>query len=339
MRKQFLSIIAVLCCTVVAYGNLIDTLRVDCYGGANIRGAASIRPSGSTAGIARLQVGHRFSEKVTALLALRASTAVAAISIEEALVSFTSPSYLLSAGFLSDRLGAALLYRPHSPWNPYVETPVLLRASGFGLRGTLPISLITLQSGVMMNIRENGNAYLAISLTDKSMVALSVLGGFESYSMETQDNSFYGGVDVSYRAGHNGVHAAVRYDRYVGYDQVRNPSMVAGMAYATLVEWQAQLFRVLSISGLVSSTYQMRRFEHRYSEAALDLVWHCIPQLGIGPTLKTAWHAELVSTSPGFILNAFVWRDQCTLSLEGLGTITRGAATQYELQGSLWFAF
>jgi len=314
-----------------------DTLTAECKGVAAIYGN---KPSGAWAsedGIASIGIRHWFSDRIGADIEIKASRTVYVPGIVEGSIGWHASGFAADAGILSDRLGAARLYRPHSLENPFVEQPLLWDTWGYGFRVSPTFAGAGFQAGVTINNRESGAARLMYHQST-SHFTWTVLAGFQSYSVENQDNAIIGGYEVTGSWGWFILHSAAKYVRYTGFDSNQNPSMVPGWLTDGFIEARAVILSWLTATDLCYVNVNKKSYDHHSVFNGTEVEAAITEWMSAGADVEYLVDYR-ATIKPGVFAVVKPFRGHSEVRV-GCGLEKTGnAATTYGVTGELWFAF
>jgi hypothetical protein len=130
-------------------------------------GAATISSSRGTGGKASenglliCSLDHSVGDRLSAICAVRGGVSGLRSFIEEARIRWSPGQNEVDAGFLSQRYGFSVIYRPYSISHFLFDKPLLLDAYGFGLGYKRLFGRhIGASAGSTLGTRENGQAAL-----------------------------------------------------------------------------------------------------------------------------------------------------------------------------------
>jgi hypothetical protein len=281
---------------------------------------------------------HRFSGHLDARVIIRASNALAVPSIEQGSIRWSTESFALSGGVLTERLGQSNLYKPHSLFNPFVENPLLWYSWGYGVRASCGNGRGSVFASATINEREAGAALLAGRLSAGPLDALA-LAGFQSYSVDNQDNGVFAGIEARAGGKFLQIHPVFRYVRYLGYDHAHNPSMVPGYQAEGFIEAKAALGKRLSIADLVYARVHRKEFDHQTLFYGVEAECMIVRWLRAGGGCEVGISDRIMTLAPEAFISCMPVLDAGDLRVGIRRTVTANSSPVYQITGTAWIAW
>jgi hypothetical protein len=314
-----------------------DSLSCEVTGGAALH---SFHGSGSKAtedGLVFCRLNHDFTDKIQAVVALRGAVNSSLPLIEEAALQWKSATSSIEAGFVSHRYGFDKLYRPHSIFNFLFDKPVLWDEYGFGATYYQGLTTwLTMAAASSINSKENGQAHLLLTFKDKNIES-GILGGFQSYTTENQDNSFTSGIDVSAQWNLLSVHCAAKYVDYFGFGHASNSTMVPGESITGFLEFAYIPVSPVTLSAMSYYVKTQKRFEHEFFFEGLEGAWMFLPHYGIGGGIEWQKDDYIITVMPRAFARFVPFNSTTELQVSMLPTFIVNSITSYRLAGEIWF--
>ena len=294
--------------------------------------------SGSKAsedGLLTAALTHSFNSRLFAQCALRVGATAAQPLLEKAALAWRSGQSAVEAGFVSQRYGFDILYRPHSVFHFLFDKPVLWDTYGFGAGYSGSFSRLTLSAASSINAKENGQAHVMLSLQGATLES-SLLAGFQSYTLENQDNEFSLGLNTTGNWNTFHVHATAKYVSYAGYGHAANPTMVPGQSVTGFLEMSYTPSTALMLCAMSYYLNVHKRFDHEFYFEGLEGTWMTFDYAGLG--LGGQWQKDdaITTLTPRVFLTIVPLPDAAELRVSFESTYIERSATSYRLMGEIW---
>jgi hypothetical protein len=316
-----------------------DSLAVFMAGDAAATYQQSSGFKGTENGFLRAVLLHQFDDQWSATIGMRGYNALPVPFLETGALSWKPDTTLtLSGGYLTSRYGESRYYKTWSTYNPLFENPIIWDDYGYGGSVALHTGMLVLQGGGLMNSRENGsvNGYAGIRTP---AISAGVLCGFQTYSLENQDNDLTIGFESSAESDAAKVHVAMRYVHSFGYSANDQPDLVPGNRFDGFLEG-----RFLPVkSFIVDALGIYRRSTLYYNQESvftgIDCRWFLGRIWGIGGGAERMDDNGIVTWSPGVRLFVAPGPDPTQLAI-GVERMWTGASSPlYQLTGNVCIAF
>jgi hypothetical protein len=315
----------------------LDSLRVQATGGVSIDFQEHAGRKSSEEGLIRVSLDHPFTDRLHAVIALRASRSSARPAFEEGSLAWRGGQGEVKAGFLSDRYGLSTLYRPHSVFQFLFDKPLLWDTYGFGAGGALRIGPFTTVSGsATMNTRESGEAHALATVTAGELQA-RLLGGFQAYSPEDQDNHVVGGGEFAAGAGALMVHCAAKFVRFTGFGVAANPTMTPGRVFDGYLETHWDPLPRITLNGILYYQNYAKRYRHEFLLGGAEGTWMFLTTLGIGARWEVQRDGDLLSSTPALSVVFVPVPNKTELRISAQQLKTEAGAPIRSVTAELWF--
>ena len=233
-------------------------------------------------GLLRASLSHEFTNIVRAVISVRGNRNSSIPLFEEGSIHLKIRNSDLSCGFLSYRFGFAALYRPHSVYYYLFDRALLWDVNGFGFGGALDCSHgIAIGAGSSLNSRESGQVHARLDFSGRHLRAL-LLGGFQSYSAEEQDNSFTEGTDIAGEWGFLKVHATGKFMQYMGFGHSTNSTMVPGKSFIGLLEARIDPNDKFNAAAQMYYENYEKKSRHDFLLTGIEGTWMVLSRCGVG---------------------------------------------------------
>lgn len=313
-----------------------DSLKVEVIGGAAISFLHGAGQKAAETGLLKASLDHIVSENVHAICAVRGSRNSLQSFIEEADIRWKSGRNRIDIGFVSHRYGYASCYRETSPFYFLFDKPLLWDANGFGFTYLLDLGANTgLVGASSVNTRENGQAHALLSMNLPN-VESRLLGSFETYSSENQDNGIATGLEVNAHWERLKIHGIGKYTNYLGYGHAANPTMVPGESIVGFLELTSKLTSCISASAVSYALNTRKRFDHQLYFEGLELTWMFVNKFGCGGGCEWQQDDGVVSLMPRLFAKAVPSPDHAGIEVSFQPTIINRAIISYRVSGEIW---
>jgi len=296
--------------------------------------------SGSKAsenGLIICSLDHSFNDNIEAVCAVRGSSSDALPFIEKAALQWKSGSSLIDAGFISSRYGFDILYRPHSISNFLFDKPVLWDMYGFGAAYNRTFSgWFDISAASSINAKEAGQAHLLLN-THVGNLASSFLAGFQSYTMENQDNSFTGGLDVNFRHDSLRIHCTAKYVDYAGFGRSSNPTMRPGETITGFSEFSYIPVSNVTITAMSYYLKSRKRYYHEFFFEGAEVSWMFLRHIGFGGGCEWQKDDDIISLTPRLSALIVPYSGSTSIQLSVQSCQIDNAVTSYRMAGEIWF--
>jgi hypothetical protein len=275
-------------------------------------------------------------DRLSAICAVRGGVSGLRSFIEEARIRWSPGQNEVDAGFLSQRYGFSVIYRPYSISHFLFDKPLLLDAYGFGLGYKRLFGRhIGASAGSTLGTRENGQAHALVSMNFGPLTS-ALFGAFESYSEVNQDNAVSSGMELRFRWNGADLHGIAKYSRYLGFDHASNSTMVPGES--TIGFMECAFFPASSLAVTVMSYVQnsRKRYLHSFYFEGIDLSWMMTKALGAGCGCEWQKDDAVETLMPRVFVKAVPSAGRAGLEIFFQPTIIRGEISSYRLSGELW---
>jgi hypothetical protein len=334
--KILLCLFVSLSCASAARLSLYDSLSCEVTGGAALHFFHGSGPKATEDGLIICGFDHGFTQEIHAAFALRGAVNGSLPLIEEAALQWKRGPSALEAGFVSQRYGFDKIYRPHSIFNFLFDKPVLWDEYGFGSAYCQGItSCLNVTAATSINAKENGQAHLLLTFNAKNLES-SVLGGFQSYTIENQDNSFTSGIDVTARWDSLLVHCTAKYVDYFGYGHAANPTMVPGETITGFLELSYVPISGVSLNTMSYYFQTTKRFEHEFFFEGLEGSWMIFRHYGLGGGVEWQKDDDIITIMPRIFARIVPFAAATELQISMQPTFINHTVTSYRLAGEIW---
>jgi hypothetical protein len=336
----FQAIVLVVCisCDVRAAGlTPADTLTVSLLSATEISYEKTSQAMASEDALAYCGFIHRFSRNFAANVTLKASNAFVAPGIDRGSITWASSGLSIEGGIFTNRYGRSCLYKPHSLRNPFVENPLLLYDWGYGARALYAFRNSAIGGSVSINEREAGSAHITFRLAFPAFIG-DLLAGFESYSVENQDNGAIAGFEFLFSWKSITVHPVGKYVYYFAYDRSRNPTMVPGHRIDGYIETKISATKSLTITDLLYAGEYHKRYDQRSLFNGVDCEWMFGRWIGVGAGLE-AQKAAAATIAPEVFISIKPVADGADARISFRRSVTGRSSPVYGIDGTLWIGF
>jgi hypothetical protein len=315
-----------------------DSLSVFMAGDALATYQQSSGVKGSENGFLRAVLDHEFDDHWYATVGVRGYSALPLPFLETGALSWRDSTFQFSGGYLTSRYGICRYYKPWSTYSPLFETPIIWDDYGFGGAISSHCGLLVLQGCALMNSSENGsvNGYLGI---ETPSVRGGVLCGFQTYSLENQDNDLTFGFESSAESDPAKIHLAMRYVHNFGYSPNAQSNMVPGNRFDGSLE--AELLPLHSFIVDMLGIYRRSTLYFNQMEvfSGIDCRWFIGRIWGIGGGDEWMDNTGIFTWSPGVRIFIEPFSDLSQLSVGVERTWTETSSPLYEATGNVCVAF
>ncbi|MGA3050815.1 MAG: hypothetical protein ABSE00_02705 [Chitinispirillaceae bacterium] len=315
-----------------------DSLSVFMAGDAAATYQQSSGFKGSDNGFLRAVLFHEFDDHWAATVGVRGYSALPLPFLETGALSWRDSAVQLSGGYLTSRYGICEYYKPWSTYSPLFENPIIWDDYGFGGAVSSHSGLVVLQGCALMNSRENGSVNGYAGIETPSMRA-GLLCGFQTYSLDNQDNDLTFGLESSAQNDAVKIHLAMCYVHNFGYSPNAQPDLVPGNRFDGFLEGRLSPFRSLIVDMLGIYRYSTLYFNQSEVFTGLDCRWFLGRIWGIGGGGERMDDDGIITYSPGLRLFIAPAPDPSQLSIGIERTWTGSSSPLYELTGNICVAF
>ena len=316
-----------------------DSLDISVSGGATIGFEQSSGSKADEDGLLRVLLTHEFTNHVRAVISARGGRNTSIPLFEEGSIHLKVNNSDLSGGFLSYRFGFAVLYRPHSVFYYLFDRALLWDVNGFGIGGALDFNPgLALSAGSTINSRENGQVHALIDFAGPHLRTL-VLGGFQSYSVEEQDNTFTEGMDVAGEWECLKVHAVGKFTQFTGFGHSTNSTMVPGKSFDGLFEARIDPNKKFNASAQVYYENYDKSYNHEFLLTGIEGTWMALSRFGVGAGFEYQMDDAYYTWIPRIFLIFVPLVKKSDVRLSFQQSMLGKAHPVYSLSGEIWMEF
>jgi hypothetical protein len=306
---------------------------------AELKGNAALifHHSGNTASenaVLRAGWNHSFTEHIETVLLLRAARNAPSLLPEQGYINLHLNTISVGAGFLSKRSGENIIFKPYSLIQPLFDRPVLWESHGFGGQLSLTRKRFAADLILSINNRENGAVAASTTFGDERMY-ITLLSGFQSYTIDNQDNMFTIGSDMAFFGEKFRIHLCARYSRYTGFDHSANSTMVPGETFTGYCEPEINLVKNLALKSLLYYRMYSKRYLARQLYNGYELYWKLNRYWGGGLDYEYQINNSVKTDAPGSFIRITPVVDKILLDIGGKRTKTANATVTWEVYSSL----
>jgi hypothetical protein len=313
-----------------------DSLSLQVAGGATISASHGSGAKASENGLLICVLDHSLSDRFQAICGVRGGESGFRSFIEEAEIRWTSGQNKADAGFLSQRYGFCMLYRPNSIFNFLFDKPLLLDAYGFGIGFSRQVGTrFGVAAGSTIGTRENGQAHVLLSM-DCGYLASRLLGEFETYSQENQDNGVSSGLEMYFRWSRGQLHGIAKFTSYIGYGHAANSTMVPGESMTGFLECSISPVSPLTISAMSYVFKSRKRYDHLFYFEAAEASWMFSAMFGAGCGCEWQRDDDVATLMPRVFVKATPAAGRAGFELSIQPAMTGKEISSYRLSGELW---
>jgi hypothetical protein len=315
-----------------------DTLHVFLAGDAAVTWQRPSGIKGSEDGFMRVTLAHEFNRSFSAKIGVRGHRSLPVPFLEQGALSWRGRTGEASGGFLTCRHGIDRYYKTRTTLNPLFEKPVVWDAYGFGFGASARPGVVVVQGAALMNNRESGSVcgYAGVETPGFSS---GFLCGFQTYSVDDQDNNLVLGFESARENDAVKVHGAVRYVHGFGYSATSKTALPEGNRADGFVEARITPVPVLTVDVLALYRQYRKWYAHSEALAGIDVRWLCLSWSGIGGGTEWMKSDGIVTWSPEAYLFAAPVRDQTMISIGIRGSRTMRSSPLYQLTGNICVSF
>jgi hypothetical protein len=339
---KYLSILFILFFALSAHALTLgsqDSFDISVSGGATIGFEQSSGSKADEDGLLRVSLTHEFTNSVRAVISARGGRNSSIPLFEEGGIHVRIRNSDLSGGFLSYRFGFAALYRPHSVFYYLFDRALLWDVNGFGIGGALNFSPgLTFSAGSMINSRESGQVHALLDFAGPHFQTL-ILGGFQSYSVEEQDNSFTEGTDVAGEWERVKVHAVGKFTQFMGFGHSTNSMMVPGKSFDGLLEARIDPSEKFSAAAQVYYENYEKAYNYEFLLSGIEGAWMALPRFGVGAGFEYQMDDAYYTRIPRIFLVFIPCAKKSDVRLSFQQSTLGGAHPVYSITGEIWMGF
>jgi hypothetical protein len=314
----------------------VDSLSLQVSGGAAISSLHGAGAKASENGLLICGLDHAINDRLHAICSVRGGRSSLQSFIEEADIRWAFGQNEADAGFLSQRYGFDALYRPYSLFNLLFDKPLLWDSYGFGLAYKRRMGRrFGLVAGSTIATRENGQAHVMLSMENDHLTS-RLLGGFQSYSQENQDNSVSSGLELLYRWRWTELHGVAKYTHFLGFGHSANPTMIPGESIIGFLECRLTPVSPIQLSAMSYVLSTKKRYNHEFYFEGLELSWMFVTMFAVGCGCEWQKDDNVTSLMPRLFAKAVPSAGHAGLEISIQPTILRGEIASYRLSGELW---
>ncbi len=316
-----------------------DSLYVFVAGDALVTYQEPSGYKGEENGFLRAVLDHAIVDNWYATVGIRGYNALPEPYLETGALSWRDSTLQLSGGYLTSRYGICEYYKPWSTYSPLFENPIIWDDYGFGESMAWHSGYAVLQECALMNSRENGSVNAFAGIETPSFRA-GFLGGFQTYSLEDQDNNVTLGFESSAGSDAIMLHTALCFERNLGYSLYSQTAVVPGNRFNGFLEMELVPCRsfIADLLGIYRRTTlyynQMQVF------TGVDCRWFLGRIWGVGGGAESLDDLGIVTWTPGlrvFLAPAPDPTSQLSVGIER--TWTGSSSPLYELTGNVCVTF
>jgi hypothetical protein len=316
-----------------------DSLDIMVSGGASITYEKSADAKALEDGLLRASLSHALTDNLRAVISIRGSRNSSIPLFEEGSIHLKVRNSDISGGFLSYRYGFATLYRPHSVFYLLFDRALLWDVNGFGIGGNLNSNTgLALGAGASLNSRESGQVHALLDVAGQHLQT-RILGGFQSYSPEDQDNSFTEGTDVAGEWEYIKVHAVGTFMQYAGFGHATNSTMVPGNSFDGLVEARIDPNNKCNAEAQVYYENYKKSYRHEFLLTGIEATWMALLRCGIGAGYEYQMNDAYCTNIPRLFLDFIPFAQKCDVRLSFQQRTLSGSRPVYSLFGEIWMRF
>ena len=316
-----------------------DSLDIMVSGGASIVYEKDAGAKGLEDGLLRASLSHALTNDLQAIVAVRGSRNSADALLEEGALSFHKENYSFSWGFVSNRMGFAELYRPHSIFYFLFDKALLWDVNGFGLDGGVSFKNgVGLNAGSSLNSLESGQAFGEVDFRGERLRA-NALVGFQSYETEDQDNSYTEGANLAADLGILKIHGLGKFMQYMGFGHSTNSTMVPGESFDGLFEARIDPADKFNAEAQIYYKNYHKSYQTESLMSGIEATWMVLPHCGIGAGYEYQMDDSYCTNIPRLFLVFVPFAQKTEIRLSFQQSLQSGAQPVYSLFGEIWMQF
>ena len=315
----------------------VDSLAVFLAGDADATYQQPSGTKGSEDGFLRVTAVHDFNSDFSATIGIRGYVSLPVPFLEQGALSWKNPLCELSGGFLTNRYGTGDYYKTYSTASPLFEKPLVLDAYGFGFGCSSRPGIFVVRGAALMNNRENGTVYGYTGIETPGFRA-GVLAGFQTYSVDDQDNDLTIGFESSREGKLLKIHCALKYLHGFGYSATAS-TLPPGNDFDGFCEARLTPLSTLTLDMLALYRYSKKWYEHSDAMTGVDAAWRFLPWSGAGGGTEWTWSDGIHTLAPELYLFVVPVPDRSRLSIGIRRSWTMQSSPLYQLTGNVCVSF
>lgn len=252
---------------------------------------------GSENGLLRIAFTYGITRRLTALVGVRGYRSLPVPFLETGALSWKGASGRLAGGFLTCRYGLNRYYKTYTSVNPLFEKPLIWDAYGFGCSASSHPGRFTVEAAALMNNRESGSVHGYSGITLGRFDA-GVVAGFQTYSVDDQDNDLTIGLASSAGWKPFKIHGAIKYLHGFGYSATSKTRLTTGNRLDGFVETRITPSPDVTVDMLGIYRYFKKWYEHSEGFIGIDARWRFLPWSGIGGGIEWTQSDRITTLTP-----------------------------------------
>lgn len=281
-----------------------DTLYRDKNIAINVRSGAEIslpkegKKTSAVAALLAVKYSQNITNNIGFNVAIRTPGAINSIDIINGNVSFKQGLFTVTGGLLHYNDVYVEHYLNKSIYTPLFDKSIFWKSHGYGIGWHRQFTdALSIEGALSLNSRENGSVHTKLSFK-KGNFLWEVLGGFQSYTLENQDNALIVGNTIIYDSKTFQCNIDIGATIYTGYASSANPTMTPGKKIVLYTDFIYSPSSRISFGAIGYIHFEKKRFIHKEQYVALNNKIFLTKNIGISSGYEYTRENKLKASIP-----------------------------------------